>query len=193
MNTKNTENLTDQGRRPSTVPWELELCSPHSDYAEIFFSWRQEATTLKFNPIKQITVEETRDQLKKSKHELTELCEKEQYRWFFKIDGELVGQIGMNGVNNRMGTAEIGYTVGEKFQGRGIATVAVGLILDKIFSETKIRRIIAYVHEENVASCRVLEKLGFMREGLLREHYIVNGAPANEVIFGVLRSDWMAV
>ena len=89
-----------------------------------------------------------------------------------------------------MGTVEIGYTITEKHHGLGLATTAVRALLDRIFKETPIRRVVAYVHQKNIASCRVLEKLGFTQEGILREHYIVNGLPVNEVVFGLLRSEW---
>jgi ribosomal-protein-alanine N-acetyltransferase len=46
------------------------------------------------------------------------------------------------------------------------------------------------VHEENQASRRVLEKLGFQEEGLLREHYIINGTPVNEVLYALLKHEW---
>jgi len=46
------------------------------------------------------------------------------------------------------------------------------------------------VHEENRASRRVLEKSGFVQEGLLREHYLINGQPVNEVLYGLLRQEW---
>ena len=171
----------------------MELCPPGPEHAEIFHSWRSQALAQAFNPIRPLSVDELREQLKTYRHELSELRENEQYRWFLKSEGEFVGQVAMSGVNLMMGTAEIGYTVGAAYQGRGLATVGVALLLDRVFSQTTLRRLFAHVHEKNAASIRVLEKLGFTREGLLREHYIVNGAPANEVAFGILRREWSGV
>jgi RimJ/RimL family protein N-acetyltransferase len=54
---------------------------------------------------------------------------------------------------------------------------------------TPLRKLIAYVHEGNTPSRRVLEKTGFQAEGLLREHYLIDGMPVNEVIYGLLRKD----
>jgi hypothetical protein len=50
--------------------------------------------------------------------------------------------------------------------------------------------ILAYVAEDNVPSCKLLGRIGFIKEGVCREHYIINGKPTNEVLFGILRSDW---
>ena len=168
----------------------IELCLPQVEFAEMFLSWRQEPTTLKFNPIKSLTLDALKEQLGKCKHDLSNLEENCQYRWFVKVDAEFVGQVALNGFNQMMGTVEIGYTITEKHHGLGLATTAVRALLDRIFKETPIRRVVAYVHQKNIASCRVLEKLGFTQEGILREHYIVNGLPVNEVVFGLLRSEW---
>ena len=59
----------------------------------------------------------------------------------------------------------------------------------RTFSESPLRKLIAYVHEDNAASRKVLEKAGYEAEGLLREHYLINGMPVNEVIYGVLRRE----
>jgi ribosomal-protein-alanine N-acetyltransferase len=90
-----------------------------------------------------------------------------------------------------MGYGEIGYGLAESHQGKGIATAAVRLLVEKIFRKTNLRRLLAYVHEENIASCRVLEKLGFQEEGVLREHYVINGTAVNEILYGLLKREWV--
>ena len=67
---------------------------------------------------------------------------------------------------------------------------AVRMLVDKVLAETALRKLVAYVHDQNRASCRVLEKLGFRQEGFLREHYIINGKPENEIVYGLLKSEW---
>ena len=86
-------------------------------------------------------------------------------------------------------TAEIGYLVAPQARGKGLATYGVRTLADLCFQKTPLRKLIAFVHEDNEPSRRVLEKLGFKAEGLLREHYLVAGKPANEVIYGLLRGD----
>jgi len=58
------------------------------------------------------------------------------------------------------------------------------------FRESPLRKLLAYVHDKNVASCRVLRKLGFTQEGFLREHYMISGVPENELLFGLLKHEW---
>jgi len=114
----------------------------------------------------------------------------ESYRWFIKVGENVVGSVAIKNINLMMGYAEIAYGIAEAYQGRGIATSAVAAMIDKAFVESNLRKLIAYVHDKNLASCRVLDKLGFTREGLLREHYIINGRAENEVLFGLLKQDW---
>lgn len=86
-------------------------------------------------------------------------------------------------------TAELGYGIGTAFRGRGLATQAVKQFVTNAFAQTPLRKITALVHEQNLASQRVLEKVGFIREGLLREHFLINGEPVNEILYGLLSSD----
>jgi RimJ/RimL family protein N-acetyltransferase len=122
--------------------------------------------------------------------DLSDLKKYESYRWFIEVGNDVVGSVSLKNISHMMGYAEIGYGVAESHQGRGIATAAVAALIDKAFVESSVRKLIAYVHEQNAASCRVLQKLGFQREGLLREHYIINGSPENEILFGLLKKEW---
>jgi ribosomal-protein-alanine N-acetyltransferase len=122
--------------------------------------------------------------------DLANLRKFESYRWFVDLEGEVVGSVSLKSISHSMAYAEIGYGVAETHHRRGIATAAVTLLLEKVFSETALRKLMAFVHDKNQASCRVLEKLGFRQEGLLLEHYLINGRPENEVLYSLLKSEW---
>lgn len=100
-----------------------------------------------------------------------------------------LGHVTLQNINRLMRTVEIGYGVSAQSRGRGIATSAVRMVCRNVFESTDMRKLIAFVHEGNLASRKVLDRVGFNQEGLLREHYLVNGEPVNEVIYGLLRSD----
>ncbi len=51
----------------------------------------------------------------------------------------------------------------------------------------------AYVAEDNIPSRKLLEKVGFQQEGICREHYIINGKPTNEILYGILRSEYQVL
>lgn len=168
----------------SLVPWRPE-------YAERQFQWSREADTLRFNPIEQVPLDVLREGMAKMSSNLADLEGAKVFRFFVQVGEELVGTVTLSNVNLTMWHAEIGYTIGEKFQRRGIGTEAVQAFVKKVYAETPLRRLFAFVAEENIASRRVLEKVGFLLEGVCREHYLINGIPTNEALYGLLRSDPM--
>ncbi|KAB2625433.1 hypothetical protein D8674_017093 [Pyrus ussuriensis x Pyrus communis] len=86
---------------------------------------------------------------------------------------------------------ELGYVLGSKYWGKGIASQAVKLVADTIFKEwTHLDRLEALVDVDNVGSQRLLEKVGFQREGVLRKYCMLKGRSRDMVIFSLLSTDW---
>ena len=104
----------------------------------------------------------------------------------------LVGTSAVFTIDLVQGRAEIGYSLHRDWQGRGLASEALRLILRYLFDELGLRRIEADADPRNAASCRLLEKLGFVREGLLRERWHVNGEICDTAFYGLLRRDFTA-
>ncbi len=167
----------------------------HADpaLAEWWFCDRQEAETLRFNPIAPSTVESLKERLSKASSDLALFETSDSYFWFVKENDQIVGHVTMQNINRMMLTAEIGYGISASFRGRGLATVAVHKLATEAFSKTSLRKLIAFVHDGNVPSRKALENVGFRQEGILREHYLVNGIPTNEIIYGLLRSDLIKI
>ena len=91
-------------------------------------------------------------------------------------DGTVVGSIGVFRKDNiHVRTAEIGYYIAEQFWGKGLGTSAVKQASGYIFDNTDIVRIFAEPFASNAASCRILEKSGFVFEGTLRSNGVKNG------------------
>jgi RimJ/RimL family protein N-acetyltransferase len=72
-------------------------------------------------------------------------------------------------------SAEIGYWLGEAFWGRGICTDAVRAVTDYAMRTHGLTRVYAVPFTRNTASCRVLEKAGFVREACMRRSAIKDG------------------
>ena len=103
-------------------------------------------------------------------------------------EGVLKGLVGLHPASDvYRGTAELGYWIGEPYWGQGLASAAVEQMIPIAFEKMKLRRIDASVYEHNRASRRVLEKNGFVREGVARAAVIKNGVVLDEVRFGLLR------
>lgn len=161
-------------------------------FLERMFTWRNQPSTLNFNPVDPITMAEFGRRCEAVCSDLSVYGQYDRYRWCLELDGRLVGHLGFT-PNYKLKTAEIGYAIDKELHGRGIATEAVRLLVQKLFSETDVRRLTAGVHEKNIGSQRVLEKVGFKREGVLREHFFIRDIPADEIAFGLLRREWEIV
>jgi len=107
-----------------------------------------------------------------------------------ELGGDVIGTVSAMNPSWAMGYVEIGYMFGERYHGRGHGTRAVTLFVEKIFRETDLHRVYATVSVENTASIRLLERLGFTREGIMRQHYLIQGRRIDEIIFGLLRHEW---
>lgn len=111
---------------------------------------------------------------------------------FFAIefDGIPVGGGGIEPLEGtRSGVAILGYWLTEPYWGRGIATAALQLLVDRAFADG-YRRLQAHVYAPNTASARVLEKCGFTLEARLRQSYLDrDGKPCDELIYGRLVAD----
>jgi len=163
----------------------------HPDLAEMFYQWRQDPEMKKYNPMANSSVEQLRERLAKGSSGFEDFQNAERFAWFVKLDSEWVASVNCQNINKTMLNAEIGYNVIAFARGKGIATECVRWITEQLFEHTPLRKLIAFVHEDNIASLKVLEKIGYRREGLLREHYLINGVPANEVMFGLLKSEFL--
>jgi ribosomal-protein-alanine N-acetyltransferase len=89
-------------------------------------------------------------------------------------------------------SASMGYCLDDAAWGHGYATEAGRALLQWGFDTLDLNRVQAETDTRNVASARVLEKLGFVREGTLREDCIVNGEVSDSYVYGLLRRDWRA-
>jgi ribosomal-protein-alanine N-acetyltransferase len=168
----------------------IKLIPAHPDYADLFLAWRKESLTRRHNPLLSMTIDECRKRLQAECGELVDLWLQPSFRWFINLEGNIVGHVGLTNINKMMLTAEIGYGLGEKYQGRGLASAGVRLLIQNVFEQTPLRKLVALVHEQNLPSRRLLLRIGFQEEGFLREHYIINGKAENEVIFGLLKREW---
>ena len=89
--------------------------------------------------------------------------------------------------------AEIGYALGRAYWGNGYMQETLKALLNYAFEVLNFHRIEADVDPRNDASVRTLERLGFQREGYLRERWQVNGEIQDAFFYGLLRPDWETV
>lgn len=111
------------------------------------------------------------------------------YAFAITLDDKVIGSIGVFRCENiHYRTAEMGYYIGEKYWGNGYMTIAVKQICKYIFDNTDIIRIFAEPFAYNTASCRVLEKVGFTYEGLLRSNALKNGNIIDMKMYALIKA-----
>ncbi|MFF9066216.1 GNAT family N-acetyltransferase [Streptomyces sp. NPDC014891] len=105
-------------------------------------------------------------------------------------DGTFIGWCGLTGWNPDFRSASLGYAFEAAAWGHGYATETARAVLDWAFDSLDLNRVQSETDTRNLASARVLEKLGFVREGTLREDCVVNGDVSDSWVFGLLRREW---
>jgi ribosomal-protein-alanine N-acetyltransferase len=104
--------------------------------------------------------------------------------------GDLLGAISLMNMTQDHSRAELGYWIGAPYWGNGYCTEAAGAILGYGFQQRQLNRITAHYLARNVASGRVLEKIGMTCEGRLRQHVRKWDRFEDIVVCGILQSEY---
>lgn len=116
--------------------------------------------------------------------------ENETFAFAITVDNMVIGSIGIFRQGNiHRQTAELGYYIAEEYWGKGIMTEAVKQICAYVFAKSDIIRIYAEPFAYNIASCRVLEKVGFQYEGTLRSNAVKNGKVIDMEMYSLLKAE----
>ena len=105
-------------------------------------------------------------------------------------DGTFIGWCGLTRWNPDYRSSSLGYCFDDAAWGHGYATESARAMLQWAFDTLEMNRVQAETDTRNAASARVLEKLGFVREGTLREDCVVNGEASDSWVYGLIRREW---
>jgi RimJ/RimL family protein N-acetyltransferase len=117
-------------------------------------------------------------------------------RWFqiavaLKETRALVGDCAVKVSEEDTRLAEIGFTFAREHQGKGHATEAVRRLLDFLFREAGLHRVIAITDCENKPAAALLERTGLRREGHFLQNIWFKGKWGDEYLYAILRSEWL--
>jgi RimJ/RimL family protein N-acetyltransferase len=111
-----------------------------------------------------------------------------------EVDGQAVGGVGfVPGSDVERFSAEIGYWLGERLWGRGIATEAVVLVTAYTFDQLNLLRLFALPFADNLASRRVLQKAGYECEAILHASSVKAGQPRDQALYARINQKWRGV
>ena len=117
----------------------------------------------------------------------------EFYSWAVTQNGSdaLIGTVSLFAIHREQRRAEIGYALSSALWGRGYATEMLRPAIDFAFTTLDLERLEADIDPRNEASCRLIERVGFVREGLLRERWRVAGEVTDSAMYGLLRREYV--
>ena len=142
-------------------PWEDRSEAHVRDFVEIFRGWQTEQPRRRF-----------------------------QLAIILRKDGRLIGNCGIRRKLDNDWEADIGYELSPHHWGCGYASEAARAMVDFGFRELGLRRISSWCIADNVASVRVLERLGFLLEGRLRSNEFFKGRWWDTLLYAVLAEEW---
>lgn len=103
----------------------------------------------------------------------------------------VIGTCTLFDLNRSSRRAEVGFVLGSSAWGQGYMTEALVAVLNYGFRELDLNRVEADTDPRNAASTKTLERIGFIREGLLRQRWIIDGRTSDTALYGLLRSEWV--
>jgi RimJ/RimL family protein N-acetyltransferase len=160
--------------------------------APLLRRWRGEESVRRHQPLADASTAELRSDLARQRAEELYHRRGDRFQWIVLVEGMPAGWLTLAITSWEHGVAEIGYALTTDQQGHGVMPVALGQLIAELFGYTALERLEARCAEANVASQRVLERVGFRREGLLRGYFQIGGARVDNYLFALLRSDYFA-
>jgi RimJ/RimL family protein N-acetyltransferase len=111
------------------------------------------------------------------------------FQYAVELSGTLIGDVAVH-LHDNLRQAEIGFTLAPAYQKRGFATEAVSAVLDRLFRVQHLHKVAGECDARNKPSAALLERLGFTREGLLRQQTFIKGEWTDDLLYGLLAEEW---
>lgn len=159
--------------------------------AGLLFRWRNEASVRRHQPLSEASIADLRADLARHRHDELYRGRGERFQWIVVVEGEAAGWITLAVASWDHGLAEVGYALSTPFQGRGVMRHGLEQLAAELFGHTPLERIEARCAIANVASQRVLEAVGFVREGRLRSYFKLDGGRVDNYLYALLRDEFL--
>lgn len=108
-----------------------------------------------------------------------------------KNNDSIIGDIGIHFKDSTNFQSEIGCTIKTDYQNMGYATETLTEIINLLFTKLNKHRISVSIDPKNFDSIKLVEKLGFRREGLFKKSLFVRGSWVDDLVYGMLKSEWI--
>ncbi len=172
-----------------SLPVTLRPAAPRD--ADLLRQWRAEPSVRRFQPLNELPTAQLRADVASQRIADLYRGRGEKFQWIIQVNNHPAGWVTLVVSNWEHGLAEVGYALSTSYQGQGIMTDALQILLDDLFQNTLLERIEARCAVENHGSQRVLEKNNFLREGRLKGYFKLRGRRVDNYVYGLLREDWL--
>lgn len=169
----------------------VTLRPAHPGDAAVLQRFRRQPSVGRHQPLRDLRLDELREELSALRPSDLWANQGERFQWLVLADREPVGWITVRVLSWEHGLAELGYALGEEHRGRGLMGLALARLVADLFSGTALFRLEARVALGNLASQRLLERQGFVREGLLRGYFMLDGERVDNYLYALLETDWL--
>jgi RimJ/RimL family protein N-acetyltransferase len=161
----------------------------NSDNEQIF-SYRSDSETNKYQGWVPKSLEEVNEFISKNPNTFNT-----PETWFQlvideKQTNEIIGDIGIHFIDDNNFQCEIGCTLNKRHHGKGFAFESLKATIDYLFKKLNKHRIVTSIDPKNIDSIKLVERLGFRKEGHFKESLWFKGEWADDVIYAALKSDW---
>lgn len=166
----------------------IRLAKPED--AEAIYAYRSDVLENQYQGWHPGSVEEVRDYIENMPQtmDMADICF--QFAIISMDKDCLIGDMGIVFTNHDRMQAEIGCTLNKDYQGKGYATEALEGMVNYLFGTLDKHRVITSIDPRNVASIRLVERLGFRKEAHFRESYYLRGEWVDDIIYAMLKKEW---
>jgi RimJ/RimL family protein N-acetyltransferase len=168
----------------------LSLVRLEEQHADAFFSYRSNPEVTKFLTWTADSIEQVQDFIAGNPAEMGKAGTWFQVAIVQKPINMLIGDLGVHFKKDKPSECELGYTLIPEYRGKGYASEALSAVISFLFSSHSVERITCSVDPHNVASIRLLEKLGFNLEAVYPKSYLFRGQLVDDAVYSVQKHDW---
>lgn len=158
------------------------------DDLDFLMSLRCDVESLRFMPLNELSSTELSIRIAECADEL-KLNDSAELMYVCEFEGGVIGMVGARQRSAQMQYAELTYALLPQWRHRGLATQAMLIWIAQLFA-VGYRRLGLMISAENTASLALVKALGFQQEGILREHFLIGGVPQDQVVLGLLATEW---
>jgi RimJ/RimL family protein N-acetyltransferase len=160
--------------------------------AKVIFEYRSDAIANQYQGWIPKTIDEVKDFITNRTSAVIDVVDS----WFQfviikKDDKGLIGDIGVHFLDADKKQVGIGYTLDKNYQGKGYMIEALTSLINYLFIDLDKHRITASIDPDNIKSIKLVEKLGFRKEGHFKKSFLANGQWVDNLVYAILKEEWL--